>query len=232
MTFFIALSSLSLIISLRWGTCIVALLHKGGDSTDRTGDYRPVVLLNSLFQLISYVIQERLVRIVEGSNILEPGQGGFRVRRGCDINTHKLDFITREAKQTTSNPFVRVDVDFENAFNSVPHENLWSVLRAFKFPDIDLLEAIYSVATVNLAQSQGLGGGITFDTGVQQGSVLSPTLFNIFLNPLLWLLTEIGKRKGITNGIRSIDEFNNLAFADDLTIVAEIRRLGEPSGRA
>jgi hypothetical protein len=125
-----------------------------------------------------------------------------------------------------------VDVDFENAFNSVPHENLWAVLRAFKFPDIDLLEVIYGVATVSLAQSQGLGGGITFDTGVQQGSVLSPTLFNIFLNPLLRLLTEIGKKQGIAHGIRSIDEFNNLAFADDLSIVAEIRRLGEPSGGA
>ena len=35
----------------------------------------PVVLLNSLTQLIivSSIIQERLVRIVEGSNILEPG---------------------------------------------------------------------------------------------------------------------------------------------------------------
>ena len=117
-------------LSLREMHGLVALLHKGGCSTDRAGDYRPVVLLNSLFQLISYVIKEHLVRIVEVSNILEPGQGGFRARRGCDISTHKLEFITREAQQTTSNPFVRVDVDFENAFNSVTHENLWSVLRA------------------------------------------------------------------------------------------------------
>ena len=118
----------------------------------------------------------------------------------CDINEHKMDFITRESQQTTSNPFVRVDVDFENSFNSVTHKNLWSVLRTFKFPDIDLLEAIYSVPTVILVQSQGSGGGITFDTGAHQDSVLSPTLFNIFLNPLLWLLTEIGKRKGIAHG--------------------------------
>jgi hypothetical protein len=34
----------------------VALLHKGGGSTDRSSDYHPVVLLNSLFQLISYII--------------------------------------------------------------------------------------------------------------------------------------------------------------------------------
>ena len=80
---------------------LVVLLHKGGGSTDRSENYRPVVLQNSLFQLISYIIQERLVRIVEGSNILDPGQGGFRARRGCDINVHKLDFITREDQKKT-----------------------------------------------------------------------------------------------------------------------------------
>jgi hypothetical protein len=83
------------------------------------------------------------------------GQGGFRARRGCDINMHKLDFITRETQNATSNPFVKIDVDFENAFNSVPHENLWAVLRAFEIPDIDLLEDIYSVVTVSLAHQMG-----------------------------------------------------------------------------
>ena len=145
---------------------------------------------------------------------------------------HKLDVITREDQKATSNPFVRIDVDFENAFNSVPHENLWAVLRVFEIPDIDLLEVIYSVATVSLAQGQGLGGGFTFDTGVQQGSVLSPTLFNVFLNPLLCLLTSIGQQKGISHGIKRIDTFNNLAFVDDLSIIAEVRRLGDPSGGA
>jgi hypothetical protein len=210
----------------------VSLLHKGGGSTVRAENYRPVVLLNSLFQLVSYIIQERLVRIVEGSNILEPGQGGFRVSRGCDINMHKLDFITRESQKKTSNAFVRIDVDFENTFNSVPHEHLFAVLRAFEIPDIDLLESVYAVATVSLTQERGKGGGVTFDTGVQQGSVLSPTLFNVFLNPLLRLLTVVGHQKGISHGIRGIAAFNNLTFSDDLTIVAEIRRLGVPGGGA
>ncbi len=61
-------------------------------------------------------------------------------------------------------------MDFENAFNSVSHENLWAVLRSFEIPDIDLLEAIYSVATVSLAHSQGKGDGVTFDTGVLESS--------------------------------------------------------------
>ncbi len=88
------------------------------------------------------------------------------------------------------------------------------------------------MSTVNLTQERGKRGGVTFDTGVHQGSVLSPTLFNVFLNPLLCLLTVIGPQRGVSHGIKGITVFNNLAFTDDLTIVAEIRRLGVPSGGA
>ena len=35
-----------------------------------------VVLLNSGYQLLNYIINERLKRIVEQTNVLEPGQGG------------------------------------------------------------------------------------------------------------------------------------------------------------
>ena len=41
-----------------------------------------------------------------------------------------------------------------------------------------------------------------------------------------------GHQRGISHGIKGITAFNNLAFADDLTIVVEIRRLGVPSGGA
>ena len=54
---------------------LVVLLHKVGGSTDRVSDYLPVVLLNSLFQLISFIIQGRLVRIVEGSSWDRGGSG-------------------------------------------------------------------------------------------------------------------------------------------------------------
>jgi len=39
-------------------------LHKGR-GTSKTSDQRPVVLLNSVYQLLNYVINERLKKIVE-----------------------------------------------------------------------------------------------------------------------------------------------------------------------
>ena len=67
----------------------ISQLHKGG-STNKTSYQRPVVLLNSGYQLLNYIINERLRRIVE----LEPGQGGGRQGRSVNINMQKMHFFT------------------------------------------------------------------------------------------------------------------------------------------
>ena len=67
-------------------------------------------------------------------------------------------------------------------------------------------------------------GGFKFETGVHKGSVLSPTLFTVCLNPLMSLLTTIGQKRGISHGIKGIDTFKNLSFTDDLFVIPEISR--------
>ena len=52
----------------------ISQIHKGG-STNKTSDQRQVVLLNSGYQLLNYIINERLKRIAEQTNVLELGQG-------------------------------------------------------------------------------------------------------------------------------------------------------------
>jgi len=52
-------------------------------------------LLNSVYQLLNYVINERLKKIVEPANILEPGQGGGRQGRCVGMN----HFIQQEARR-------------------------------------------------------------------------------------------------------------------------------------
>ena len=52
----------------------ISLLHKGGNTSDKASDWRPVVLLNCTNQLIMHVLNARLRDIVERADILEPGQ--------------------------------------------------------------------------------------------------------------------------------------------------------------
>jgi len=75
---------------------IILQLHKGGH-TNKRSDQRAVVLLNSVYQLLNYVINELLKIIVEPANILEPGQGGGRQGRCVGINMQKVHFIQQES---------------------------------------------------------------------------------------------------------------------------------------
>jgi len=66
-------------------------------------------------------------------------------------------------------------------------------------------------------KSAGCEGMTTTVTAAQtrvQGSVLSPLLFDLFLNALLRLLDATG----ITHGTRRIPQWKHAAFADDLSI--------------
>jgi len=95
----------------------ISQLHKGG-STNKTSDQRLVVLLNSGYQLLNYIINERLMRIVEQTNVLEQGQGEGRQGRSVNINMQKMHFVTHEAHRQGTRIY-RVDIDFRNAFNAM-----------------------------------------------------------------------------------------------------------------
>ena len=125
-------------------SCVLATpLHKGGDTSDKPSDWRPIGLLNVGIQLIHHIINVRLTTITEAENLIVPGQDGGRAGRGVDLNQLKIDWITSEA-QRLKQRILRIDIDFKSAFNSMSQSALWAVMRAYNLPDIDLLEAIYS----------------------------------------------------------------------------------------
>jgi len=112
---------------------------------------------------------------------------------------------------------IRVDLDFKNAFNSAGHSCLWTILEGFRVPDVWLLTNIYENSSMRV-QVGGEGmAAIQLDTGTVQGSILSPLLFDLFINALLRLLDSTG----ISHKVRNATECNHQAFADDLSLYTE-----------
>jgi len=128
--------------------------------------------------------------------VLEPGQGGDRQGRSVNINIQKMHFIIHEAKRV-----YRVNLDFRHALDAMSQAALWHMMNIFHIPDVDLLKQIYDSATVRLARNDAENAAIAFDTGVAQGSITSPHLFNLFINALSRMLTVTGQNQGIRHAM-------------------------------
>ena len=76
----------------------IRMLHKGGSTAHKPSDWRPVVLLNTVNQLVMHILNQRLKGIVEKEGWLEAGQAGSRTMKGTDVNWNKLEHVIREAK--------------------------------------------------------------------------------------------------------------------------------------
>ena len=111
-------------------------------------------------------------------------------------------------------------IDYAKAFDCVDHNKLWKILKEVGIPDhlICLLRNLYAgqEATVRSGHEQQPGSKI--GKGICQGCILSPCLFNLYAEYIMWNAGLDEAEAGIKCAERNI---NNLTYADDTTLKAE-----------
>ena len=111
------------------------------------------------------------------------------------------------------------DIDFKKAFDRVWHAALWATMRKYNISAnlVRTIEQIYDKATSAVQMNGSIGEWFRTTVGVRQGCLLSPTLFNIFLERIMSDALEEHDGK-VSIGGRNI---TNLRFADDIDALAE-----------
>ena len=138
-----------------------------------------------------------------------------------------------EKYQEHQQELFHVFVDFKKAFDRVWHQALWATMNKYNINKtlISLIEELYNQATSSVYLEGDFGEWFRTTVGVRQGCLLSPTLFNIFLERIMTDALE-GHEATVSIGGRTV---SNLRFADDIDGLAGseaeladlIRRLNE-----
>ncbi|WP_308340095.1 reverse transcriptase domain-containing protein, partial [Thiolapillus sp.] len=107
-----------------------------------------------------------------------------------------------------------VFMDFKKAFDRVWHAAMWATMRKYNISKnlMQVIKNIYNKATSAVLFNSSIGNWFRTTVGVRQGCLLSPTLFNIFLERIMTDALE-GHEGTVSIGGRTI---TNLRFADDI----------------
>ena len=119
--------------------------------------------------------------------------------------------------------FVAAYVDLKKAFDSVDRGSLWELLRRRGVPSrvLDLIAALYTDTESAVKFGGGTSRFFPVKSGVRQGCVLAPSLFNTCMDRVMDGVVADGQC-GISIGGSTI---NDLDFADDVVIFAETLEL-------
>ena len=110
-------------------------------------------------------------------------------------------------------------VEFSAAFDSIHRDSLWAAMSALGIPKkiISILKFLYNVSRSSVQVYGDLSRSFEIKTGVKQGCIISPCLFNIILD---WVLAKA--MRGCKGVMVSNDlSVTDLGYADDLAYLGE-----------
>ena len=197
-----------------WTQSLVITLPKKGN-LQQCQNYRTISLVSHASKVMLKILLNRLKPQAE--KIIAEEQAGFRPGRSTAEQIFNLRILCERYLQHQQDLF-HVFVDFKKAFDRVWHAALWSTMKLYNINAnlIKVIESLYSKATSAVYYNGSIGEWFKTTVGVRQGCLLSPTLFNIFLERIMTDALE-DHEGSVSIGGRTI---TNLRFADDIDALA------------
>ena len=123
-------------------------------------------------------------------------------------------------KQESSRKIYFCFIDYAKAFDCVDHNKLWKTLKEMGIPDhlICLLRNLYAGQEATVRARHGTTDWFQIGKGVCQGCILSPCLFNLYVEYIMRNAGLEETQAGIKIAGRNI---SNLRYANDTTLMAE-----------
>ena len=146
-------------------------------------------------------------------------QADFIKGRGTRYQVANSWWIIKKAKEFQKN-ICFCFIDYSKAFDCVEHNKLWKILKEMDIPDhlTCLLRNLYAGQEATVRTGHGTTDWFQIGKGVHQGCILSPCLFNFYVEYIMRNAGLEEAQAGIKTAGRNI---NNFRYTDDTTHLAE-----------
>ena len=192
-------------------TLVPLVKNKSGDLTSKD-NYRPIAINSILSKIFESIILNRYSTLLETSH----NQFGFKSKSSTDLCVFTLKQVVEYYRNRSSSIYVCF-LDASKAFDRVNHWLLLKKLIVRQVPHyvIRLLVFWYTQQLFCVKWGDATSGYFHVKNGLRQGGILSPILFNVFMDDLSVQLTASNtgcKLVGMT--------MNHLMYADDMALIA------------
>ena len=166
------------IVPLEWKEANITPLFKKG-SRNKPENYRPVSLTSVVWKLLETLIRDHMVEFLLKHKLINTSQHGFLKARSCLTNL--LCFLEEITKWVDDRSPVDVYLDFQKAFDKVPHQRLLLKLKAHGIGNdvINWIETWLTHRRQRVIVDGEISNWKSVLSGVPQGSVLGPILLYI-----------------------------------------------------
>ncbi|GBO06540.1 Putative protein in type-1 retrotransposable element R1DM [Araneus ventricosus] len=181
----------------------VFLLLKDGKDPGLCTSYRPVCLFPTLGKIIERLFLLQLNKWLDRNNIIHHNQYGFREGKSCDLAIH--DLIETIKIRMPSEHLSLVSLDIKSAFDTTNWPVLFKTLESYGFPAFFKNFIYFYLKNRRVFYTNDvLEISRPCSKGCPQGSVIAPTICNIYINSIL---------------INDRPDLHIQAFADDLVLL-------------
>ena len=174
-----------------WREALVVPIPKPGKDLKNPKNYRPIALTSCLCKTMERMVNARLTHCLETQGALSDEQCGFRKGRSTTDHLVRFETFIREAWANDKH-VVAIFFDLEKAYDTTWKRGILNKLHELGYRGrmAYFLEGFLESRTFKLRAGSTYSDTFEQEMGVPQGSILSPTLFNVQINDIAKVAKE------------------------------------------
>ena len=201
---------------LDWKRSVFIPVPKKGNVKECLYYHTKIEFISHASKIILKILQARLQQY---ENHERPDvQAGFRKGRGTRDQIANIRCIIEKSREFQNIYFCFID--YAKAFDCVDHHRLWKILKGMGTMDhlTSLLRNLCACQEATVRTGHETTDWFQVRKELYQGCILSPCLFNLYAEYIMWNAGLDEAQAGIEIAGRNI---NNLRYADNTTLMAE-----------